>query len=235
VRRLRERGGGVAREALERELKHLEDEVLEMGAQVEKSLLESVEMLKQRDLDGSRRVMARDRAINRKRFEIENECLITVATQQPMASDLRVIAAILHINDELERMGDYAKGIGKISLMIGTRPLIKPLIDIPRMAEKACTLLRRSLRAFVQRDIAAARAIPAEDDEVDALFDQVNRELLTYIMANPSLMEEANLLLWVAHNLERTADRVTNICERVIFTVTGEFVEVDDEAGETQI
>jgi phosphate transport system protein len=103
------------------------------------------------------------------------------------------------------------------------------------MAEKACTLLRRSLRAFVQRDIAAARAIPAEDDEVDALFDQVNRELLTYIMANPSLMEEANLLLWVAHNLERTADRVTNICERVIFTVTGEFVEVDDEAGETQI
>lgn len=219
----------MPRESLERELERLEDEILEMGAQVEKSLMESVEMLKQRDLEGSRRVMAQDRAINQKRFAIENECLVTVATQQPMASDLRVIAAILHINDELERMGDYAKGIGKISLMIGTRPLIKPLIDIPRMAEKASSMLRRSLQAFAQRDVAMARAIPAEDDEVDALFDQVNRELLTYIMSNPSLMEQANLLLWVAHNLERTADRVTNICERVIFTVTGQLVEIDEE------
>lgn len=225
----------MPREALERELKRLEDQVLELGAQVEKSLLESVEMLKQRDLEGSRRIMQEDRVVNRKRSAIENECLITVATQQPMASDLRVIAAILHINDELERMGDYAKGIGKISLMIGTRPLIKPLIDIPRMAEKACSMLRRSLLAFAQRDVAAARAIPAEDDEVDALFDQVNRELLTHIMANPSLMEQANLLLWVAHNLERTADRVTNICERVIFTVTGELVEVEDDSDEAPV
>ena len=223
----------MTRKALERELKRLEDKVLRMGSQVEKSLLESVEMLKQRDLEGSRRIVAQDRAVNQERFAIESECLITVATQQPMASDLRVIAAILHINDELERMGDYAKGIGKISLMIGTRPLIKPLVDIPRMAEKACSMLRRSLQAFVQRDVAAARAIPAEDDEVDALFDQVNRELLTHIMANPSLMEQANLLLWVAHNLERTADRVTNICERVIFTVTGELVEIEDDADDT--
>lgn len=225
----------MPRESLERELRRLEDEILEMGAQVEKSLLESVEMLKQRDLEGSRRIMAQDRAINQKRFAIETECLITVATQQPMASDLRVIAAILHINDELERMGDYAKGIGKISLMIGTRPLIKPLIDIPRMAEKASSMLRRSLQAFAQRDVAMARAIPAEDDEVDALFDQVNRELLTYIMGNPSLMEQANLLLWVAHNLERTADRVTNICERVIFTVTGELVEIEDDADDAAV
>jgi len=225
----------MTRKALERELKRLEDKVLRMGSQVEKSLLESVEMLKQRDLEGSRRIVAQDRAVNQERFAIESECLITVATQQPMASDLRVIAAILHINDELERMGDYAKGIGKISLMIGTRPLIKPLVDIPRMAEKACSMLRRSLQAFVQRDVAAARAIPAEDDEVDALFDQVNRELLTHIMANPSLMEQANLLLWVAHNLERTADRVTNICERVIFTVTGELVEIEDDADDASI
>jgi len=225
----------MAREALERELKRLEDKVLEMGAQVEKSLLESVEMLKQRDLEGSRRIMLQDRAVNQKRSAIETECLITVATQQPMASDLRVIAAILHINDELERMGDYAKGIGKISLMIGTRPLIKPLIDIPRMAEKACSMLRRSLLAFAQRDVAAARAIPAEDDEVDALFDQVNRELLTYIMSDPKVIDQANLLMWVAHNLERTADRVTNICERVIFTVTGELVEVEDDADRLPI
>ncbi len=225
----------MPREAMERELKRLEDKVLEMGAQVERSLLESVEMLRQRDLEGSRRIMAQDRAINAKRFEIENECLITVATQQPMASDLRVIAAILHINDELERMGDYAKGVGKISLMIGTRPLLKPLIDIPRMADKASSMLRRSLQAFAQRDVATARAIPAEDEEVDALFDQVNRELLTYIMGNPSLMEQANLLIWVAHNLERTADRVTNICERVIFTVTGELVEIEDDSDEAPV
>lgn len=225
----------MAREAFERELKRLEDDIIDMGTQVEHSLLDSVAMLKQRDLEGSRRVMARDRAINKKRFTIETECLITVATQQPMASDLRVIAAILHINDELERMGDYAKGIGKISLMIGTRPLVKPLIDIPRMAEKASDMLHRSLQAFGQRDIAMAQAIPAEDDEVDALFEQVNRELLTHIMANPSLMEQANLLLWVAHNLERAADRVTNICERVIFTVTGEFVEVEDDQDDLRI
>jgi phosphate transport system protein len=201
-----------------------------MGAQVEKSLLESVETLKQRDLENSRRIMIQDRAVNQKRFAIETGCLTTVATQQPVASDLRIIAAILHISDELERMGDYAKGIGKISLMIGTRPLIKPLIDIPRMAEKTCSMLRRSLLAFAQRDVAAARAIPAEDDEVDALFDQVNRELLTYIMSDPKVIDQANLLMWVAHNLERTADWVTNICERVIFTVTGELVEVEDDA-----
>lgn len=222
----------MPRESLERDLKRLEAEILDMGAQVEKSLLASVEMLKRRDLEGSRSIMALDRTINKKRYAIETACLITVATQQPMASDLRVIAAILHINDELERMGDYAKGIGKISLMIGTQPLIKPLIDIPRMADRACSMLHRSLEAFAQRDVAMARAIPAEDDEVDALFDQVNRELITYIMGNPSLMEQANLLLWVAHNLERTADRVTNICERVIFTVTGELVEIEDEEFE---
>ena len=218
----------MPRESLERDLKRLEDEILDLGAQVEKSLVESVDMLKQRDLEGSRRIMMQDRVINQKRFAIETECLITVATQQPMAGDLRVIAAMLHINDELERMGDYAKGIGKISLMIGTRPLIKPLMDIPRMAEKASSMLRRSLQAFAQRDVVLARALPAEDDEVDALFDQVNRELLTLIMGNPSLMEQANLLLWVAHNLERTADRVTNICERVIFTVTGELAEIEN-------
>ncbi len=224
----------MAREGLDRELKRLEDEMLAMGEQVERALLEAVEILKRRDLEASRRIMEQDRTTNKMRFAIETECLITVATQQPMASDLRVVAAILHIIDELERMGDYAKGIGKISLMIGTRPLVKPLIDIPRMAEKACSMLHRSLEAFARRDVAMARAIPREDDEVDALFDQVNRELLTYIMGNPSLMEQANLLLWVAHNLERAADRVTNICERVIFTVTGELTEIGDETDKAQ-
>jgi phosphate transport system protein len=216
----------MTREAFERELQRLQDEMLAMAGTVENAITESVEMLKRRDMEGSRRLIAQDRIINEKRFAIEADCLIAVATQQPMASDLRVLAAILHIVDELERMGDYAKGIAKINLMIGERPLLKPLIDIPRMAEKARSMLHRSLEAFVQRDVALARAIPAEDDEVDALFDQVYRELITYIMADSSAIEQANHLMWVAHNLERTADRVTNLCERVIFTVTGALVEL---------
>jgi phosphate transport system protein len=129
----------------------------------------------------------------------------------------------------LERMGDYAKGIAKIALMIGDQPLLKPLIDIPRMAVIACDMLHQSLEAFVQRDVERARTIPDKDDEVDALYDQVNRELLTYIIADTKTIEQANYLLWAAHNLERTADRVTNICERTIFTVTGEISEMDSE------
>jgi phosphate transport system protein len=138
---------------------------------------------------------------------------------------MRTLAAILEIASELERIGDYGKGIAKINLMIGPGELVKPLIDIPRMAQKAGDMLHRSLEAFIQRDIERARAIPLEDDEVDALYNQVYRELLTYIMKDPHNMDQATHLLWAAHNLERTADRVCNICERVIFTVTGEIVD----------
>jgi phosphate transport system protein len=153
--------------------------------------------------------------------------LALIATQQPMAGDLRTLAAILDIASELERIGDYAKGIAKINLMIGEEPFIKPLIDIPAMAFKARDMLRQSLEAFARRDVDMARAIPAEDDVVDGLYNQVYRELLTYIMADPSCIDQANFLLWAAHNLERAADRVTNICERVVFTVTGELMEMD--------
>ena len=139
---------------------------------------------------------------------------------------------MLAIISELERIGDYAKGISKINLMIGEEPLIKPLVDLPWMAEKARDMLHRALEAFVQRDVDLARAIPADDDEVDALYNQVYRELLTFIMADPSTIDQATYLLWAAHNLERAADRVINICERVVFTVTGEMVEMDvDESG----
>lgn len=219
----------MPREAFERELQRLQDEMLAMAAAVENAITASVEALKTRDMEGSRRLIAQDRRINEKRFAVEAECLVVVATQQPMASDLRTLAAILFIVNELERIGDYAKGIAKVNLMIGPGPLLKPLIDIPRMAEKARSMLHRSVEAFVKRDVALARAIPPEDDEVDALFDQVNRELLTYIMADPKVIKQANHLLWAAHNLERAADRVTNLCERVIFTVTGELVELDEE------
>ena len=159
--------------------------------------------------------------MNTKRF-------VLIATQQPMAVDLRTLAAVLEIATELERIGDYAKGIAKITIKMGTEPFVKPLIDIPRMAEKARNMLHRALQAFFGRDTELARAIPMEDDEMDALYDQIFRELITYIMADPKLVDRASYLIWVAHNLERAADRVVNICERVIFMVTGEVVEFDD-------
>jgi len=219
----------MVRETFERELQHLQDEILVLGSMVETALTESVNILKRQDLEAAERLVAGDRFINQKRFEIEQAALILIATQQPMAGDLRVIAAVLEISTELERMGDYAKGIANITLMIGKQPLIKPLIDIPRMAEKARDMLHRALDAFARQDVELARSIPAEDEEVDALYNQIYRELMTYVMADPRHIDQANHLLWVAHNLERTADRVTNICERVIFTVTGELVEIGAE------
>ncbi len=216
------------RETFERELQRLQDEVLTLGSMVEDRLMTSVELLKQRDLEGSRRLMARDCEINEKRFKIEDDTLAFIATQQPMARDLRILAAILEITTELERIGDYAKGIAKINLLIGDQPLLKPLIDVPVMAEKARVMLHRALDAFVRQDAEAAAAIPQADDEVDDLYNQVYRELLSYIIADPTTIEQANYLLWCAHNLERTADRVINLCERVIFMVTGELVEFDD-------
>jgi phosphate transport system protein len=221
----------MVRETFERELQRLQDEVLVLGSMVEKAIIESVEVLKRRDLEGARHLIADDRAINEKRFAIEADCLVLIATQQPLAGDLRTVAAVLEIATELERIGDYAKGIARVNLMMGDKPLLKPLIDIPRMAEKVRDMLHRALDAFIRQDVALARAIPAEDEEVDALYNQVYRELLTFIMANPRTIDQATHLLWVAHNLERTADRVTNICERVVFTVTGEMMEMDTEEG----
>ena len=218
----------MTRETFDRELQRLQDEVLILGSLVEKAIIESVEVLKRRDLEGARRLIAQDRRlINEKRFAIESEALMLIATQQPMAGDLRVIAAVIEIAHELERMGDYAKGIAKINVMMGDEPLLKPLVDIPLMAEKARSMLHQALEAFVRRDVELARAIPKQDDEVDALYNQVYRDLLALMMQNPSDIDRATYLLWVAHNLERTADRVANICERVIFMVTGEMVEMD--------
>ena len=219
----------MLRHTYERELQRLQEDVLALGGMVEEALMDSVASLKARDMEASRRVIAKDSAINEKRFAIENDVLILIATQQPMATDLRVLASILAIIIELERIGDYAKGIGRISLMIGDQPLVKPLVDAPRMAEKARDMLHRALGAFAQRDADLARRIPAEDDEVDDLYNQVYRELITYIISDPRTLDQSNLLMWVAHNLERAADRVTNICERVVFTVTGAMVELDQE------
>ncbi len=215
------------RETFERELQRLQDQVLTLGSMVEDALMVSVDLLKKRDFEGSRRLMERDREINERRFSIEEQTLTLIALHQPVASDLRTLAAILEIASELERIGDYAKGIGKINLLIGESPLLKPLIDVPLMAEKTRSMLHRALQAFVDRDEETARAIPPLDDEVDQLYDQVYRELMTYILADPTTLEQANYLLWAAHNLERAADRVINLCERIVFTVTGELVELN--------
>ena len=219
----------MPRETFERELQRLQDETLALGSMVENAITDSVEILRRRDVEGARRLIAADRRVNQKRFAIEADALALIATQQPMAGDLRTLAAVLDVASEMERIGDYAKGIAKITILIGQEPFVKPLVDIPLMAAKARDMLRDALDAFVRRDVDLARAIPTRDDEVDALYNQVYRELLTYIMADPRCIDQANFLLWAAHNLERAADRVTNICERVIFTVTGEFIEFDVE------
>jgi phosphate transport system protein len=194
---------------------------------VESALVESVELLRKQDVNGAERLIAYDQRVNEKRFQIEEEALTLIATQQPMAKDMRTLAGVLEIVTELERMGDYAKGIAKICVLIGHEPLIKPLIDVPLMAEKTRSMLQRALDAFVRQDVELARKIPAQDDEVDDLYNQVYRELLTLIMSNPKNIDQATYLLWVAHNLERTADRVINICERVVFTETGELREFE--------
>jgi phosphate transport system protein len=216
----------LSRSGFHRELERLQDEVLVLGSMVEKAITRSVEALRSRDTATARVLEAEDVLINRKRFEIEEATLLQIATQQPMASDLRRLAAMLHIVTDLERMGDYAAGIAHICVEIGEQAHIKPLIDIPCMADKAVSMLRRSLDSFIERDVAAAEAIAAEDDEVDALYQQVYRELLTIMLANPRTIDQATRLLWVAHNLERVADRVQNICERVVFVVTGRMHEL---------
>lgn len=219
----------MPREAFDQELQDLEKRLQELGRMVEEALVEAVDALKRRDLEKARQIIDADRSVNEWRYAIEHETLVVIATQQPMAVDLRTLAAVLEIATELERIGDYAKGIARITIKMGTEPFVKPLIDIPRMAEKARNMLHRGLQAFFGRDTELARAIPMEDDEMDALYDQIFRELTTYIVTDPRLVDRASYLIWVAHNLERAADRVVNICERVIFMVTGEVVEFDDK------
>ena len=224
----------MTRETLDRKTQELLDEILVLGSMVQDAILNSVDSLKKRDLKAAKKIYKQDKEINRKRFEIENEALILIATQQPMARDLRVMASILEIAGELERMGDYAKGIALINIRIGDDPLIKPLIDVPRMAEITADMLHRALGAFVANDTETAREIPKEDDKVDVLYNQVYRELLTFMIKDPSTIDNATYLLWVAHNLERTADRVTNICERILFVETGEMVEIKPTDDETK-
>jgi phosphate transport system protein len=216
----------VARAAFDRQLQTLQDDTLLLGSMVEKAVERSVDALSRLDADLARQIIADDAQVNARRFQLEEDAVRLIATQQPIAGDLRLIASVIHISTDLERMGDYAVGIAKIVLMHGDLPPVKPLIDIPRMAELGRSMLRRSLDAFVRRDVDAAIALVDEDDQVDALYDQVYRELLTYMLGDPTLIQRATWLLWAAHNLERIADRTTNICERIVYMVTGRMEEL---------
>ncbi len=215
----------MPRSDFDRHLRLLEDDILMLGSMVEKAIASSLDALQRRDFDAAQEVIDGDDHIDNKRFEVEDKCINLIATQQPIATDLRVIISLLHITQELERMGDYAEGVAKIGIRMGDEPPLKPLIDIPRMADKSASMLRRSLDALVNRDVVAAQVVLNDDDEVDALYDQVYRELLTYMIEDPHTIRRATYLIWVAHDLERIADRATNIAERVIFLVTGRLHE----------
>jgi phosphate transport system protein len=225
----------MIRKTFENEIQQIKDEVLLLGSMVEHAIIASVEVLKKRDIKGAEKIIVDDGEINKKRFAIESQLMILIATQQPMAHDLRLLASTMEIISELERMGDYAKGIANINIRMGEEKLLKPLIDIPRMAQIGTSMLHRSLSAFISEDVEAARTIPDEDDEVDALYTQIYRELMLLIIQDPKSIERANWLLWVAHNLERVADRVTNICERTIFIATGEMSEIKSSTEEFEI
>jgi phosphate transport system protein len=215
------------RTTFHKKLKEIQDDLLVMGSMVGKTILRSVDALKNRDLELARQIITDDQKINNQRFLIEEKCIELIATQQPMAVDLRILVAILNITTEIERIGDYSVGISRITIMIGDEPPLKPLIDIPRMAEQTVDMLRRSLDTFVNQDAEAAKKIITEDDLIDQLYDQVFRELLVFMMEDPKTITRATRLMWTAHNLERAADRVTNICERVVFIVTGKMEEIN--------
>ena len=216
----------MPRAEFDRDLRIVQDELLMMGSMVEKAIGRSLEALKNRDLLMAEEVVRDDDIIDDKQYEIEEKCIDLIATQQPMAVDLRTIVTVMHLAGELERMGDYAEGIAKISLMMGDEPPLKPLIDIPRMATMASDMLRRSLDAFVNHDVVSSMVVRNDDDEIDALYEQVYRELLTFMLGDPTVIRRATYLLWAAHNIERIADRTTNIAENVIYMVTGERIDV---------
>jgi phosphate transport system protein len=217
----------MTRELFDKKLREMQDDVLILGSMVEKAVQRSMEALRSRDASQSNAVISEDRAINAKRYEIEEKCIHTIALQQPMAADLRVLVAVLFIATELERMADHAEGIARINLMLGDEPLPPILADIGEMADKAGDMLRRSLTAFVQRDDGAARLICDEDDQIDALYDSSYHTLIQEMIRTPSDVQRITYLIWTCHNLERIADRVTNICERVIFMVTGQLEEIN--------
>lgn len=217
----------TGRKSFHLELEELQQDLLRMGSLVEKAIAEAVRSLAERDLELAEKVVAGDDLIDDMELDIENRCLRLLALQQPMASDLRVIGTALKIVTDLERMADHASDIAKVTIRLQGQPLIKPLVDIPRMATIAREMTRQSLDAFVQRDVNMALAMIESDHEVDHLYSQVFRELLTYMMEDPRTIQQATYLLFVAMYLERIADHATNLGEWIIYMVTGEKKELN--------
>jgi phosphate transport system protein len=217
----------MGRELFESELNEVRQRLLSLSRETVEALRESIRILKDRDMERGKALIENDEKINYHTYEVEEACLNIIATQQPVAGDLRLLFSVLQISNELERIADYAKGIARINEKIGDQALVKPLVDVPRMAEITTGMLEGAIRSFLEEDEKAAREIPGRDVEVDLLYNQIHRELLTYVMSSPVVMEQAMMLIWVAHNLERVGDRVVNICERIIFTLTGEVVDLD--------
>ena len=219
----------MLRETYIKELRHLQDEILRMGSEVEENLLKVVDALIKRNLGQAEKLVQADKWFNQRRIDIMNEAFGIIATQQPMASDMRLIAASLEIAGELERIHDYVKGIGNISLMIGEAPLPEELtVHMPQMAENARTMLHRSLDAFAERNAQLAYETIKGDDEVDKLYNKTYRAVMAYMATNADAFELAQRLEWAAHNLERAADRVTNICEWVVYLATGQYQQGKD-------
>lgn len=215
------------RESFEENIKELNENVVAMSEMVATAISRSIKALEDRDVKEAERIINDDLLINKRRWQIEEECINLIALQQPVATDLRDIIAVLNIITELERMGDYAEGIARIVIMLGGEPLIRPLVFTPKMAAKAIDMLRRSIQAFVKRDAKTANTICNEDDEVDNLYDRAYHDLLMQMIKDPSVITKATPLIWASHNLERIADRVTNICERTVFLATGTMPQVN--------
>jgi phosphate transport system protein len=219
----------MLRATFERELQGLQERLLALGSEVERNIVEAVDVLLGRDAVGARRLIVADDEVNRKRIELMNDALTLIATQQPVAGDMRLIASIIEITGELERINDYAKGIAKNSLMIGLESIPDIVGELPMMAEKTREMLHQALIAVSGRDATMAQIIPAADDEVDALFNQIYGQVMVYAAEKPAAFELVNYLQWALHNLERAADRVTNICEWVVYSATGHYIEMDSE------
>ena len=220
----------LARESFDRELGQLEAEVILLGGMVEHAIFEALAALKDRDLERSQSLIDSDDEIDEKEWFIERGCMRLLRREAPLARDLRRIITILELANELERMGDYAEGIAKLSLMMGDEPPLKELIDIPIMGEIAVSMVKRSLEAFLERDpdrvVEISQTLAPDDDRVDEINRQVRYDLFELMKASPENVVRGTYLLWAAHNIERIADRATNIAERAIYQATGEQVNV---------
>ncbi|HKW78640.1 MAG TPA: phosphate signaling complex protein PhoU [Candidatus Limnocylindria bacterium] len=210
-----------ARAALDDGLATLQSELRQLASLVDVAIERSILALIALDQRLASLVIREDEGINKLRFQVEDRAIHLIATQQPIAGDLRLIVAVLMVASELERMGDYAAGIARIVQLHEGRPLLKPLIDVPEMARIVRGMLREATDAFIKRDEHAAVRVALQDDEVDRLYQQVYRELLTYMVKDTATIDRATWLLWAAHNLERMGDRIQNICERTVYEVTG--------------